>query len=239
MRFLTLISVLLIACSPETCLKFPSQAMAVDPVALAKNADLSKRIDEMIGKDEERLLGIFKQLHANPELGFHETKTAALVAKEFQALGYETLTGIGKTGVVGILKNGPGPVLMYRGDMDGLPVKELTDLPYASKATAAGEGGGFVPVMHACGHDAHVTFLLGLAKVMVELKAEWSGTLVLVAQPAEEVGLGASAMVKDRLYDKVPKPDYLIAPHVIPIHPAGRRPSKLAFVWPASIRWMS
>ena len=130
-------------------------------------------------------------------------------------------TGIGKTGVVGILKNGPGPVVMFRGDMDALPVRELTELPYASKATAATATGGFVPVMHACGHDTHVTFLIGVAKVMKDLKSEWSGTLVLVAQPAEELVLGAKAMVKNGLYDMAPKPDVLIASHVTPIHPAG------------------
>ena len=112
---------------------------------------------------------------------------------------------------------------MFRGDMDGLPVRESTGLDYASKATAATEGGGSTPVAHACGHDAHVTFLLGVAKVMSELKGEWSGTLVLVAQPAEELILGARAMVEDGLYDdgKVPEPDYLVSSHVFPVHAAG------------------
>jgi hippurate hydrolase len=110
---------------------------------------------------------------------------------------------------------------MFRGDMDGLPVKELTGLPYASKATAATPTGGFVPVMHACGHDAHIAFLIGVAKVMKELRSDWSGTLVLVAQPAEEIVLGARAMVKDGLYNRVPRPDVLIASHVTPGHPAG------------------
>src|SRR5262249_44631089 len=125
--------------------------------------DLAQRVAGLVDQDENRLIEIFKHLHANPELGFQEVKTAALVAKEFKALGYETHTGIGKTGVVGILKNGPGPVVMFRGDMDALPVREQTALPYASKATAPSAGGGFVPVMHACGHDAHVTFLIGVA----------------------------------------------------------------------------
>ena len=149
-------------------------------------------------------------------------------------------TGIGKTGVVAILKNGPGPVVMFRGDMDALPVREQTGLPYASKVTAATATGGFVPVMHACGHDAHVTFLIGVAKVMQELKGEWSGTLVLVAQPAEELVEGARAMVKDGLYDKAPKPDVLIASHVTPLHPAGRRFSSVpANAWPAPTNSMS
>jgi amidohydrolase len=184
------------------------------------------KVAALVARDEERLLTTFKHLHANPELAFQEVKTAALIAKEFKDLGYETHTGIGKTGVVGVLKNGPGPVVMFRGDMDGLPVREATGLPWASKATAPTAGGGFLPVMHACGHDAHVTFLIGVAKVMAELKGDWSGTLVLVAQPAEEVGLGADAMVAGGLYDKVPKPDLLIAPHVIPLYPAGAASAK-------------
>jgi amidohydrolase len=195
--------------------------LAADPPAKPGLSTLTQKVVELIGQDEERLVKIFKQLHANPELSFEETKTAAVVAQEFQDLGYKTLTGIGKTGVVGILKNGPGPIIMFRGDMDGLPVREMTGLAYASKATAPTPGGGFIPVMHACGHDAHLTFLLGVAKAMKVLKGEWSGTLVLVAQPAEEVGLGASSMVKDGLYDKVPKPDVLVASHVMPFHPAG------------------
>src|SRR5205807_5177 len=142
--------------------------------------ELAKKVAGLVDQDEKRLVEIFKHLHQNPELGFQEVKTAALVAEEFKKLGYETHTGIGKTGVVGILKNGPGPVVMFRGDMDALPVKEATGLPWASKATAPAEGGGFVPVMHACGHDAHVAFVVGVAKVMKELKGEWSGTLVLV-----------------------------------------------------------
>jgi hippurate hydrolase len=189
-------------------------------------AALAKKVTELVDRDKERLLQIFKHIHANPELAFREEKTAALVAEEFKKLGYETHTGIGKTGVVGILKNGPGPVIMFRGDMDALPVREATGLPWASTATAPAERGGFVPVMHACGHDTHVTFLIGVARVMQELKGEWSGTLVLVAQPAEEVGTGADAMVTGGLYDKAPKPDVLIASHVIPLYPAGSASAK-------------
>ncbi len=198
----------------------PAPSQAPPPAGDPADAQLARKVAALVEQDEPRLLKIFKHLHANPELGFREVKTAALVAKEFKALGYETHTGIGKTGVVGILRNGPGPVVMFRGDMDALPVREQTGLPYASKATAATPT-GFAPVMHACGHDAHVTFLLGVARVMKELKAEWSGTLVLVAQPAEEIIQGARAMVKDGLYDKAPKPDVLIASHVTPLQPAG------------------
>src|SRR6185436_590173 len=134
-----------------------------------------------------------------PELGFQEVKTAALVAQEFKAHGYETHAGIGKTGVVGILKNGPGPVVMFRSDMDALPVLEESGLPYASRATGTSASGSLTPVMHACGHDAHVVFIIEVAKVMAELKSAWSGTLVLIAQPEEEMIEGARAMVNDGL----------------------------------------
>jgi hippurate hydrolase len=184
-------------------------------------AELAQKVRTLVDQDEPRLLEIFKQLHQHPELGFQEVQTAALVAKEFKARGYETHSGIGKTGVVGILKNGPGPVVMFRSDMDALPVLEETGLPYASRATGTSASGSLVPVMHACGHDAHVAFLIGVAKVMVELKEHWSGTLVLIAQPAEELIEGARAMVQGGLYDKAPAPHVLIASHVTPLHAVG------------------
>jgi amidohydrolase len=182
---------------------------------------LAKRVAAFVAQEEPRLLETFKHLHANPELGFQELKTAALIAQEFKALGYETHTGIGKTGVVGILKNGPGPVVMFRSDMDALPVLEETGLPYASRATGTSASGSLVPVMHACGHDAHVVFLLGVAKAMQTFKSDWSGTLVLIAQPAEELIEGARAMVQGGLYNHSPAPDVLIASHVTPMQPAG------------------
>ena len=184
-------------------------------------ADLARKVAALVDADEKRLLDIFLDLHRHPELGFQEVRTAALVAQELKQLGYETHTGIGKTGVVGILKNGPGPVIMFRSDMDALPVLEETGLEYASRATGAAANGSLVPVMHACGHDAHVTFLIGVAKVLVELKANWSGTLVLIAQPAEELIEGARAMVQGGLYDRAPAPDVLIASHVTPLHATG------------------
>ena len=189
--------------------------------AQTAGTDPTLKVIDLVDADEQRLVRHFKHLHANPELGFQEVKTAELVAQEFKKLGYQVHTGIGKTGVVGVLKNGDGPVVMFRGDMDALAVKEETGLDYASKATAKTADGGQMPVMHACGHDAHVTFLLGVAKVMKELQPQWSGTLVLVAQPAEELILGARAMVDDGLYDKVPAPDLLVSSHVFPTHPAG------------------
>jgi hippurate hydrolase len=150
-----------------------------------------------------------------------EIRTSGIVAKELKLLGYETITGIGKTGVAGILRNGDGPTVMFRADMDCNPVLEITGLSYASTKTMKKDDGIEVPVMHACGHDAHITWMLGIAKIMVSLKSEWNGTLIFIAQPAEEVLLGAEAMVNDKMYEKgVPVPDYLFGMHTFPI-PVG------------------
>ena len=168
--------------------------------------------------DSLRLVEIYKDLHQNPELGFMEVRTSGIIAKELKALGFEVITGIAKTGVVGILKHGAGPVVMYRADMDCNAVKEITGLPYASTKTMKKDDGTEVPVMHACGHDAHVTWMLGAAKIMVSLKNQWKGTLVFLAQPAEEPLTGAQAMVNDKMYEKgVPVPDYLFGMHTWPI----------------------
>jgi len=176
------------------------------------------RLISLIDQDGDRLIEIFKDIHQNPELAFMETRTAGIVADELRALGYEVKTGIGQTGVVGILRNGDGPTVMYRGDMDALPVEEATGLPYASTKRVEQADGSEVPVMHACGHDAHTTWMLGLAKAMVEMKSDWNGTLIVVAQPAEEGIAGARAMVADGLYTThgVPVPDYLLGMHSAP-----------------------
>jgi amidohydrolase len=177
-----------------------------------------ERLLSEIDQDGDRLIEIFKDIHQNPELAFMETRTAGIVAKELQALGYEVKTGIGQTGVVGILRNGDGPIVMYRGDMDALPMAETTGLPYASTKRVVNEEGKEVPVAHTCGHDAHTTWLLGVAKAMMTFRSEWQGTLILVAQPAEEGVRGAKAMVADGLYTRhgVPVPDYLLAMHTAP-----------------------
>ncbi len=176
------------------------------------------QVKKLAAADSIRLVEIFKDLHQNPELGFMEVRTSGIIAKELKALGYEVMTGIGKTGVVGILKNGDGPVVMYRADMDCNSVKEITGLPYSSTKTMKKDDGTEVPVMHACGHDAHVTWLLGVAKIMATLKNDWKGTLVMLAQPAEEPLTGAKAMVNDSMYNKgVPVPDYLFGLHTTPI----------------------
>ena len=182
------------------------------------HAQSAKQLKQMAYADSLRLVEIFKDLHQNPELGFMEVRTSGIIAKELKALGYEVITGLGKTGVVGILKNGDGPVVMYRADMDCNSVKEIKGLPYSSTKTMKKDDGTEVPVMHACGHDAHVTWLLGVAKIMAALKNDWKGTLVMLAQPAEEPLTGAKAMVNDKMYDKgVPVPDYLFGLHTTPI----------------------
>ncbi len=160
-------------------------------------------------------------LHQNPELSFHEEKTAAKLAERLRALGYEVTTGVGQTGVVAVLKNGRGPTVLVRADMDALPVEEKTGVPYASKVTTKDDSGATVSVMHACGHDIHVTSLLGAATLLARGKGLWRGTLVLVGQPAEEKGSGAVAMVKDGLVTRFPKPDYAIALHDSSFLPAG------------------
>jgi len=185
------------------------------------HAQTSTQVKQMAYADSSRLVEIFKDLHQNPELGFMEVRTSGIIAKELRSLGYETITGIAKTGLAGILKNGNGPVVMYRADMDCNSVKETTGLSYASTKTMKKEDGTEVPVMHACGHDAHVTWLLGIAKIMMAKKNEWKGTLVFIAQPAEEIMQGAEAMVNDKMYEKgVPVPDYLLGLHTWPI-PVG------------------
>lgn len=167
------------------------------------------------------LAELYKDLHAHPELGFREHRTADIVAKRLRSLGFEVTTGIGRTGVAGVLKNGDGPTALLRADMDALPVKEATGLDYASTVTDTNENGKVVSVAHACGHDLHTTCLLGAAEVLSSDTSSWSGTVVLVFQPAEELGAGAQAMVDDGLYDKVPRPDIVLGQHVAPL-PAGK-----------------
>jgi hippurate hydrolase len=183
---------------------------------------IADEVKMLVEKDKDRLIDIYKDIHQNPELGFMEIKTAEIVAEELKSLGFEVKTGIGKTGVVGILKNGDGPVLMYRADMDAIAAEEKTGLEYASTKKVTNKDGIEVPVAHLCGHDAHTTWLLGMAKVMVNLKDKWKGTLIMVGQPSEESIEGATAMVNDGLYTtfKVPEPDYLIGMHTAPI-PTG------------------
>ena len=203
-----------------TLLAASTSAMAqATPAAVAASipAALIAKVNTVVDADTAHLTAIFKDLHQHPEIGFTETRTAGIVAKELRSLGFNVTEGIGKTGVVGVLKNGPGPTVWFRADMDSNSVREATGLPYAATAKQRLADGSEIDVMHACGHDAHVTWLLGLAKVMASLKSDWSGTLVVYAQPAEEVGLGAQAMVDEKLWDRgFPKPDVAFGAHTAP-----------------------
>jgi amidohydrolase len=166
------------------------------------------------------LTEIYRDLHAHPELAFAEHRTAGIVAARLRDLGYQTTTGVGRTGVVGLLANGAGPTVLLRADMDALPVLERTGLDYASADRGKSADGKDVPVMHACGHDAHVTCLLGAAAELAADRGSWSGTLLLVFQPAEELGEGAQAMIDDGLFDRFGVPDVVLGQHVAPL-PAG------------------
>ncbi|MGN2252595.1 M20 family metallopeptidase [Frateuria sp. GZRe12] len=163
---------------------------------------------------------LYTDIHAHPELSMQETRTAALAADHLRAAGYEVTTGVGKTGVVGLLRNGEGPTVMLRADMDALPVKEATGASYASKVEAVDREGTSVPVMHACGHDLHVTWLVGAATLMAQTRAQWQGTLMAVFQPGEETAEGARAMIDDGLFQRFPKPDVVLGQHVM-VGPAG------------------
>jgi hippurate hydrolase len=170
--------------------------------------------------DLDELAELYRDLHAHPELAFAEHRTAGIVAERLRDLGYQVTTGVGGTGVVGVLSNGDGPTVLLRADMDALPVLEQTGLPYASAGRAKDAGGTDVPVMHACGHDLHVTCLLGAAAELAAGRDAWPGQLLLVFQPAEEAGRGAQAMIDDGLYERFPVPGIVLGQHVMPL-PAG------------------
>jgi hippurate hydrolase len=161
------------------------------------------------------LENVYKDIHSHPELSMQENRTSSLAADHLRRAGYEVTTGLGKTGVVGLLRNGDGPTVMLRADMDALPVKEATGLPYASQITATDSEGNTVPVMHACGHDMHVTWLTGAATLMTRDRDAWRGTLMAVFQPAEETAQGAQAMIDDNLFQRFPKPDVVLGQHVM------------------------
>jgi len=166
------------------------------------------------------LEALYIDLHRHPELSFQETRTAGIAAGHLRDLGLEVEEGVGITGVVGLLRNGDGPVIWARADMDGLPVEELTGLPYASTLTGIDPAGNTVPIMHACGHDMHVTAMIGAVERLVADSAEWSGTLVVLIQPAEEYGAGARAMLDAGILDRYPRPDIVLGQHVTPL-PVG------------------
>jgi len=186
-------------------------------------------LDQRINKEADSLLATYKHLHENPELSTQEKETSALIAAELRKLGYEVTDHFGQYddpslisyGVVAVLMNGPGPVVYVRTDMDALPIVENTGLPYASHVKVKRAGGAEVGVMHACGHDLHMTVFLGTARMLARLKDRWSGTVVLIGQPAEETVGGAQAMLRAGLYTKFPKPDYVLALHDSAGIPAG------------------
>jgi len=166
------------------------------------------------------LEALYKDVHSHPELSMQETRTAQLAADRLRAAGYEVTNRVGKTGVVGLLRNGDGPTVMLRADMDALPIQEATGLPYASSAKATDRDGNTVPVAHMCGHDMHVTWLAGATKLLAEARTAWRGTLMPVFQPAEETGEGAQAMIDDGLFKRFPKPDVILGQHVM-VGPSG------------------
>lgn len=172
------------------------------------------------------LESLYKDIHSHPELSMEEKRTADLAASRLRAAGYKVTDGVGRTGVVGLLENGEGPVVMLRADMDALPVKELTGLPYASEVIATDRDGKTVPVMHACGHDMHVAWLSGAIAVLAELCDSWRGTLMAVFQPGEETAEGSQAMIDDGLFERFPKPDVVLGQHVMkgPAGTIGGRP---------------
>ncbi len=178
-------------------------------------------VDIQIDRGLPDLVKLYKDLHENPELSLQEVRTSAKMAVELKAAGFEVTTKIGGHGVVGVLKNGDGPTVLVRADMDGLPIIEKTGLPYASKVRVRNKEGVEVGVMHACGHDVHMGCFIGAAKVLACTKDHWQGTLLFVAQPAEEVVAGARAMLDDGLYKKFGKPDYALALHADPLKPVG------------------
>jgi len=192
-------------------------AAAMSVTTPARAATLS----DQIRADMPQLMTLYRDLHANPELSMQEVRTPAKLAPEMRKLGFDVTEHVGKTGLVAVMKNGPGPVLLIRADMDALPVKEQTGLPFASKAHGTTLDGVETDVMHACGHDTHITTWLGTGRRLAAMKDQWSGTVVMILQPGEELGLGARAMLDDGLFTRFPKPDYLLAFHDSASLPAG------------------
>lgn len=183
--------------------------------------DISNLIRNEVASSVAAAEVMYRDLHQNPELSLMEFNTAAKMADALGRLGFEVTTGVGGNGVVGVLRNGKGPVIMLRADMDALPVRETTGLPFASTITVATPQGPETPVMHACGHDLHMTVWHGTVQTLVALKSKWKGTLVAIAQPAEEVSGGSDRMIADGLYIRFPKPDYALCYHVSADLPAG------------------
>jgi amidohydrolase len=218
-------------------MKFP----LLVPVLLAPAiATFAQQTPQQLAEAElPSLVAIYKELHAHPELSGLEEKTSAFIAKELRAVGCEVTEKVGEYekpgltayGVVGVMKNGSGPTVLVRTDLDGLPLKEETGLPYASKDTQQTPDGKQAPTMHACGHDIHMSSFIGTARVMAKLKDQWKGTIVFVAQPAEEIGTGAKALLADGLYTRWPKPDFVVGLHDNAAMEAGKLGLTEGYIW--------
>ncbi len=194
-------------------------------LALAVSGAMPAAAQALRGEVAEQmpsLMAIYKDLHAHPELSFMEVRSAGILAAEARKLGFKVTEKVGGTGIVAVMENGPGPVVMVRADMDGLPVTEQTGLPGASKIRVTTKEGVETGVMHACGHDTHMTAWVGVARLMAANKDKWTGTLVMIGQPAEERGAGARMMLEDGLYTRFPKPEYVLAFHDAAQFPAGK-----------------
>jgi amidohydrolase len=197
--------------------------LALAAVLMAAPASANDDLKRAVKTDYDSYLSpLFVHFHRNPELSYVETETAKRMAAELKKAGAQVTTGVGGTGVVGVMRNGDGPTVLLRADMDGLPVKEDSGLPYASTAIQKGHDGQTYPVMHACGHDTHITALVGAARRLAAMKDQWKGTVLFVVQPAEERIGGARKMMKDGLYTRFPKPDYALAFHVDADTPTGK-----------------
>ncbi|MEO5973514.1 MAG: amidohydrolase [Sphingomicrobium sp.] len=196
-------------------------ALALIAASLLSSAAVAATVGDGVKADMPQLMTLYRDLHANPELSMQEVRSPAKLAAELRKLGFTVTEKVGKTGVVAVMNNGAGPTLMVRADMDGLPVVELTGLPYASKVRATARSGVETGVMHACGHDTHMTAFIGTARRMAAMKGEWAGTLVMILQPGEETSEGAKAMLDDGLYTRFPKPSVALAFHDAAALPAG------------------
>ena len=209
----------IIHASPGSSSGQPEAGKAAGPDAPIK--ERVTKIDKALDGEIPDLVALYQHLHTNPELSLFEVKTAARLADEVRKLGFDVTEKVGGNGVVAVMKNGPGPVVLLRTDMDALPVTEQTGLAYASKVRMKDRLGVDVGVMHACGHDIHMACWVGTARVLSGMKDQWSGTLVLIAQPAEEIVAGARMMLEDGLYKRFPKPDFALALHSDSLQPVG------------------
>lgn len=196
-------------------------ASALLLTGVAQADDLTTAVKQEVAKDYGYLEALYTHLHSHPEISLQEEKTSARIAEELRSIGYDVTTNVGGHGVVGVLKNGDGPTVLIRTDTDALPVLEKTGVPYASTVTTTDPNGKTVPVMHACGHDVHMTSFIGTARRLAAMRDTWSGTLVMIGQPAEERVLGAKAMIDDGLFERFPRPDFNLALHVSPTLAAG------------------